>query len=108
MSGDQEVQQDAEASPFSEVEAAEMDSLPGEAIPTIWSIYYRQGFDEGYRRAVRDVLGSLLAMSERFIDDQAGSALETRRVVYPFEEYLERQISGMTPDGGFVEGGMGI
>ena len=88
----------------------------GDALGEVWSIYYRQGFDEGYRRALKDLLGSLLSISERFIGEQAGehagpgpcTPSEARRVIYPFEEYLERQISRMTPDEGYVEGGMGI
>lgn len=81
---------------------------PDGAVSHVWSIYYRQGFDEGYRRAVKDLLASLVSISERFIGEKPESAGQVRKVLYPFEEYLEKQIGRMTPEDGFVEGGMGI
>ena len=78
------------------------------ALAQVWSIYYGQGFDEGYRRAVKDLLASLVSISERFIGERPESAGQVRKVLYPFEEYLEKQIGRMTPEDGFVEGGMGI
>jgi hypothetical protein len=70
---------------------------------------FSHGYDAGYRQAVQDLLEALQPMSERFIDaQQAGRAEELRKLLYPFEAYLAQRISKMTPDSGFVEGGLGI
>lgn len=81
------------------------DGLLGE----VWSLYYRQGYDEGYQRAVRDLGIALLALCEEYVAQTPQQASELRRVLYPFEQYLERRLVSMSPDKDFyVEGGMGI
>ena len=79
----------------------------GSAIGAVWSLSYRQGYDEGYRRAVRDVLSSLLLISEEFIGIRPESSQDIRGVLVPFEEHLEQRISRMSPDETFI-GGLGI
>jgi hypothetical protein len=85
-----------------------------ESLGPVWSLYYRQGYEEGYRRAGDDLIRSLVALLEQYIAQRpeavkAEVAAGLRRVLYPFEEYLERRIDRMSPDdAGWVEGGMGI
>jgi hypothetical protein len=86
-----------------------MDGLGDNLIP-VWSLYYRQGYDEGYRRAVADLTRSLLELSEQYVSQRPSeSAAELRRVLHPFEEFLERKVHQMSPDDGpWMEGGAGI
>ncbi len=81
----------------------------GQSQPIAWSLPYRQGYDEGYRAAVRDLLGSLLKLSDEYIGHHSVPSSEVRKVVYAFEEYLERRIVKMSPDDEFfVQDGLGI
>lgn len=90
-------------------ESIEVTELPlADAAERLTSVYFSHGYDAGYRQAVNDLLGELLPLSERFIDAHPGNAEELRRVLYAFEHYLEKRIERMTPDGGFVDGGLGI
>ena len=88
-------------------------NIPDSLTP-LWSLYYRQGYEEGYRRAGDDLIRSLVALLEQYIAQRpeaikADAAADLRRVLYPFEEYLERRIDRMSPDdAAWVEGGMGI
>src|SRR5688572_27874682 len=77
----------------------------------LWSLYYRQGYDEGYRRAVADLVRSVMDLSEQYIKEAASPdcAQEIRCILLPFEEFLERRIDRMSPEGdGYVHGGLGI
>jgi hypothetical protein len=80
------------------------------ALGGLWSIYYRRGYEDGYRQVVRDLLGALVTISEEFIKARgaAGKSDESRRLVYAFEHHLEQQIEQIAGQAGFVEGGLGI
>ena len=69
---------------------------------------FDHGYDAGYRQAVNDLLAALQPLSERFLDGQGTRADELRKLLYPFEAYLEKRIAEMGPDRDFVEGGLGI
>ena len=71
-------------------------------------VYFNHGYEAGYHRAVHDLLARLTLLSEEFMATRGETRDELRRVLYPFEEYLERRIERMTPDRDFVEGGLGI
>jgi hypothetical protein len=73
-----------------------------------WSLHYRQGFEEGHRAAVETLLKSLLTISEEFIATEPNAGPDLRRIVYRFEEHLERRIWRMSASDGFIEGGLGI
>ncbi|HYE16983.1 MAG TPA: hypothetical protein VEA69_00945 [Tepidisphaeraceae bacterium] len=74
----------------------------------LWSIYYRRGYEDGYRQVARDLLGALVTISEEFIKARGAKSDESRRLVYAFEHHLERQIEQIAGQAGFVEGGLGI
>ena len=59
------------------------DTLDG-----IWGIYYRRGYEDGHREAIRDVLGSLMVLSEEFLGRDAGTT-DPRQLVYAFERHIE-------------------
>ena len=70
------------------------------------SAYHERGYDAGYVRGVNDSLATILEAAEEFARLQPGSAVETRRLLYAFSEFLEGQI-GRTPphsENGFVDG----
>jgi hypothetical protein len=80
------------------------------ALAGLWSIYYRRGYEDGYRQVARDILGALVTISEEFLKANRGAAKsdDPRRLVYAFESHLERQIEEIAGQAGFVEGGLGI
>jgi hypothetical protein len=68
--------------------------------------YHERGYEAGYSRGVNDSLAAVLEAAEEFARLQPGSAVETRRLLYAFSEFLEDQI-GRTPphsENGFVDG----
>lgn len=97
----------------------ELPDLPGGGDATggvfegVVGAYRRQGYDDGYRQAVRDVLASLVAASETFIREQPTAAQsDLRRVVLGFEGFLEQRLRRLPGSSGlaaaYVEGGLGI
>lgn len=71
-------------------------------------VYFDHGYEAGYRQAVNDLLEALQPLSETFLAGQGARAEEWRKMLYPFEAYLEKRIATMTPDHDYVEGGLGI
>lgn len=85
--------------------------LPAPAVDLVGRlplVYFDHGYDAGYRQAVADLLRGLVATSEEFIHATPGRSDDLRKLVYAFEQHLEARISRMSPDSGFVEGGLGI
>lgn len=72
------------------------------------TVYFSHGYDAGYRQAVTDLLGSLQPLSERFIDSRPAQTEALRKLLYPFEAFLEQRLAEMTPERSWVEGGLGI
>jgi hypothetical protein len=68
----------------------------------------REGFDEGYQRAARDLLASLVFNAEEFLHDHPNRPQELRKVLYSFVARLEGQIDRNAERRGFFEGGLGI
>jgi hypothetical protein len=73
-----------------------------------WSLHYRQGYEEGYQTAVRDLLRSLLSLSEEFLANDPDSREDLRPIIYRFEEHLERRLWRMSEKDDCMEGGLGI
>jgi hypothetical protein len=71
-------------------------------------VYFDHGYEAGYRQAVNDLLEALQPLSESFLAGQGSRAEEWRKMLYPFEAYLEKRMATMSPDHDFVEGGLGI
>jgi hypothetical protein len=71
-------------------------------------VYFDHGYEAGYRQAVSDLLAALQPLSESFLAGQGARAEEWRKMLYPFEAYLEKRIASMGPDHDFVEDGLGI
>jgi hypothetical protein len=70
------------------------------------SAYHERGYEAGYARGVNDFLATMLEAAEEFARLQPSSTVETRRLLYAFLEFLEKQI-GRTPthsENGFVDG----
>lgn len=72
------------------------------------TVYFSHGYDAGYHQAVTDLLGALQPLSERFIRSKPSQAEALRKLLYPFEEFLEQRLVEMTPERSWVEGGLGI
>jgi hypothetical protein len=72
-------------------------------------VYRREGDERGYQRALRDVLDSLVGVTERFLRDGDPDSGASRRVIYAYVEFLEREIHAASNDvAGYVSGGLGI
>jgi hypothetical protein len=75
----------------------------------VWSLDYGRGYEEGYERAVSDLLSSLLRICEEYAGPNSPQADELWKVLAPFEQHLERHLSRMSPENdGFVADGLGI
>jgi hypothetical protein len=71
--------------------------------------YREEGYERGYDRASRDLLDSLVGITERFLREAEGDANWSRQIVYAFVEFLEREIQATSGDvAGYVSGGLGI
>jgi hypothetical protein len=68
----------------------------------------REGFDEGYQRAARDLLASLVFNAEEFLREHPNRMQELRKVLYTFVARLEQQVDRNAERRGFFEGGLGI
>ena len=82
---------------------------------SVLGVYEQHGYDAGYRRAVQDVLLSLLGVTEQFIRERrtgpggaTPDADDLRRIVWALQEDLERRFERENHASGFVEGGLGI
>jgi hypothetical protein len=81
---------------------------------SVLGVYEQHGYDAGYRRAVQDVLLSLLGVTEQFIRQQGTGGPppdDLRRVVWALHEDLERRLAegaDARSAAGEVEGGLGI
>ncbi|MDB5171676.1 MAG: hypothetical protein JWN51_449 [Phycisphaerales bacterium] len=69
--------------------------------------YQEQGYEQGYRRAVADVLAQLLLLTEQYLREQGSDAEDLRGRLYGFEAYVERHLQARG-ESGFVSGGLGI
>ena len=78
----------------------------------VLGVYEQRGYEAGYRRAVQDVLLTLLGTAEDVVRDRAldvPSAENFRRAVWALHERLDaRSDAASAAAGGFVEGGLGI
>ena len=71
--------------------------------------YREEGYERGYSRASRDILDSLVGMSERFLREEASESIASRKLIYAYVEFLEREIQAASGDvPGYVSGGLGI
>ena len=71
--------------------------------------YREEGYERGYERASRDLLDSLVGITERFLRESDGDSTRSRQTVYAFVEFLEREIQAASGDvAGYVSGGLGI
>jgi hypothetical protein len=90
-----------------DVEPAPAQELLPQVAARLPLVYFNHGYESGYRQALGDVLSSLTEISEQFMSTRPETRDHLRRVLYPFEEFIQAHIARMTPDG-FVEGGLGI
>ena len=86
-------------------EAEESTGILGAVIDA----YREEGYERGYARAFRDILDSLVGITERFLRQSDGDETGSRQIVYAFVEFLEREIQAASGDvAGYVSGGLGI
>ena len=83
---------------FPHSESAQLDEPPsGDVWPALVNVYQEQGYEADYARAVSDVLADALEATEEFIQSQAHSDAETRRLLYAFSEFLENRVRRKAP-----------
>ena len=68
----------------------------------------REGFDEGYQRAARDLLAGLVFNAEEFLQEHPNRVQELRKILYQFVAKLERQIDKSAEQHNDFVGGLGI
>jgi hypothetical protein len=87
--------------------AASADPL-SDTVGSLLGALRAHGFEAGYYRAIRDVLSDLILMTEQFIHEHPDAPTELRRLIYGFEEVLEKRYRQLPSENGMVEGGLGI
>ena len=76
----------------------------------VLGVYEQHGYEAGHRRALQDVLLSLLSVTEDLIRRRnldTAVAENLRRAAWAVGEQLHRD-AGPVEEAGFVEGGLGI
>ena len=76
-------------------------------IGTLLDAYRQQGYERGYQQATRDVLASLVTVTEAYLRSRPGDAPD-RRELYAFVEFLEHRLEASAANAGYVTGGLGI
>jgi hypothetical protein len=61
-------------------------------LPNLVNAYHERGYEAGYARGVNDALAAVLEATEDFARLRPEPAVETRRLLYAFSEFLEEQI----------------
>lgn len=74
----------------------------------LFDVYREQGFDCGYRQAIRDVLASLVTVTEAYLRSRPSSADELRGRLYAYVDFLEAHLESASHDAGYVNEGLGI
>ena len=69
-----------------------------ETLDGLWSIYYRRGYEDGHHQAIRDVLGSLMVLTEEFLVTGGGTN-DARQMVYALERHIELGIEEIARNG---------
>ena len=85
-------------------EAGELSGVFGGLI----SAYREREFQLGYEQARKDLLASLVPMTEQYLRKQCQGSAEARRLLYRFIERLEKHIEGAFAESAYVMDGLGI
>lgn len=71
--------------------------------------HYQQGYEEGYQRAISDLLTAALVGTEEFLRFQAPQPqCDARQLLYRFNRFLESRLATRSADREFVSDGLGI
>jgi hypothetical protein len=71
--------------------------------------HHRQGYSEGYQRAISDILTASLTGIEDFLHQESGcDGADPRQVLYRFHRFLETRLLSASGRGEFVSEGLGI
>ena len=62
-----------------------------QVLPSLVTAYQERGYDAGYARGVNDALAAVLEATEDFARLRPESVAETRRLLFAFSEFLEKQ-----------------
>jgi hypothetical protein len=80
-------------------------SAGGGVFPNLLDVYSERGFDRGYRRAVSDVLATVLFETESYARQRGIADPSLHATLSAFGDHLERQIQRMRSNqGGFCDG----
>ncbi len=77
-----------------------------ELLDRLLKAHRRESESAGYQRALNDVVGTLVWITEQFIRQHPEENL--RKPLYAFVEYLESHVKNLPHSQGYVEGGLGI
>ena len=96
------------------IELPSEDAVPAGIVGGIVGAYRHDGYEAGYARALRDVVGSLALAKAEFLREHPRPTPQLRRILSNFETCLRRQLDEMTPVSSpcgiphSFEGGLGI
>ena len=100
------------------ITVTELPDVPtDQAFRTVLTAYAAEGYEHGYARAARDLLGLYPLLVERFLREHASAADVSplvRQSVRAFGIYLADQVSRRLDEAGYddpaatVEGGLGV
>jgi hypothetical protein len=73
----------------------------------LFGIYRDQGQQEGYQKAVNELIMALVQSTEEYLD-QHPEEENLRSILYGFVEHLDLRIRKLSLDAGYMENGLGI
>jgi len=82
---------------------------PPDIFSPLVNAYEERGYEAGYARGVSDALAFVLEATAEFSRLRRESAAETRKLLYEFSTFIEKQLQGASgrAEAGF-SGGLGI
>lgn len=82
------------------------DADSAELLERLLERYRRDADNNGYQRAINDLIASLVWTTEQYL--QKHPQQDARKLLYAFVEHLEADVKRLPHTGAFVEGGLGI
>lgn len=74
----------------------------------LMDVYQRQGHEEGYQNALRDLRASLMFLTDRYLRQTGTEDPAIRRLIYRYAIYLEDHLPTRSTDSHYVSDGLGI
>ena len=90
-----------------EVSDRPSDHVASGSLDGLVTAYLHLGREEGYQRAINEMLASIVPIAERFLRQHPESSPELRKFVYAFGQSVEEHLNNSRTTL-YVDGGLGI